>query len=435
MNPKKILIFTSSHLCRNPRVVKEATVLGAAGYDVAVLTVSSLDQFEQMDRALIASLPFRRVTLDYAARAPGARLENLFHRAATWGARRMLRWLRLESAPALGPAHALLRRALAMPSDLIIAHTEIPLWATAALIRAGRTVAVDIEDWYSEDLLWADRRARPLKLLRQAERFALQHARYVSTTSQSMAEALAAAAAAPVPMVVRNVFPLQPHSRLDRPNDSGPPSFVWSSQSIGPGRGLELFFAAWGRMTVPSRVFLLGGELPGYREKILRRLPAERRHLVSFIPFVPPESLPKKLTEFDLGLALEPHSPRNKDLTISNKIFQYMDAGLAIVATDTAGQREVLRAAPDAGLLVAAHETGELARHLDRLLAAPACLRAMQVAARRAAEEQFCWEREAPRLLAAVELALTAVPATSSHLPAAGQGFGPEPSRKDDPPC
>jgi glycosyltransferase involved in cell wall biosynthesis len=416
----RILIFTASHLCRNPRVVKEATTLGTAGYDVTVLTVSALSQFEQMDRALIASLPFRRVTLDFTTHTPGARLENLWHRAAAWGARWLLRWLRIESAYTLGPARALLRRALAMPADLIIAHTEIPLWATAALMRAGRTVAVDMEDWYSEDLLFFDRRARPLKLLRQAEKFALQHARYVSTTSQSMAKALAAACDAPVPMVVRNVFPLQPRSRLDRPAGNEPPAFVWFSQTIGPGRGLELFFAAWSRMTVPSRVFLLGGELPGYREKILRRLPPERRPLVSFIPFVSPESLPDKLAEFDLGLALEPRQPCSRDLTITNKIFQYMNAGLAVIATATAGQGEVLRTAPEAGLLVTAHETGELARQLDHLLAAPARLRAMQSAARRAAEGQFCWEREAPRLLAAVDRALTTVPAMSEQLPTAG---------------
>lgn len=41
MNQRKILILTSAHLCRNPRVVKEATTLGAAGYDVTVMSVSS----------------------------------------------------------------------------------------------------------------------------------------------------------------------------------------------------------------------------------------------------------------------------------------------------------------------------------------------------------------------------------------------------------
>jgi glycosyltransferase involved in cell wall biosynthesis len=420
MSRQKILIFTSSHLCRNPRVVKEATTLGEAGYDVTVLTVSNHEQFEHLDQTLVAPLPFRRVTLDYTARAPRARLEKLFQRTFTWGARQMLRWLRIESPATLGPARALLHRALAMPADLVIAHTEIPLWASATLIRAGRMVAVDIEDWYSEDLLFADRRTRPLKLLRQAEKFALQNARYVSTTSQSMARALAAACDAPAPIVLLNVFPLQPHSRLERPAGDEPPSFVWFSQTIGPGRGLELFFAAWSRMTVPSRVFLLGDEFPGYRDKILNRLPPERRHSVSFIPFVPPESLPQKLAGFDLGLALEPSWPLNRDITISNKIFQYMNAGLAVVATDTAGQNEALRAAPDAGLLVAGNETGLLARQFDELLAKPARLRAMQAAARRAAEERFSWEHEAPLLLAAVKRAIIATPATSASPPAAG---------------
>src|SRR5581483_209454 len=217
------------------------------------------DPFEQIDRALAATLPIRRVILDHTARTLGAKLDNLRQRGGTWMARKALRRLRWESAQALGPARALLRRACTIPSDLIIAHTEIPLWATAALIRAGRAVAVDMEDWYSQDLLPEDRRARPLRLLARAEKFALRHGRYVSTTSQSMADALAAAYEAPPPIVLRNVFPLQPQSRLDRPAAEGPPAFVWFSQTVGPGRGLELFFDAWSRTRHPSRVVLIGG--------------------------------------------------------------------------------------------------------------------------------------------------------------------------------
>ena len=70
----------------------------------------------------------------------------------------------------------LLALARSHAADLTIAHTEIPLWATKGLIHDGRRVAVDFEDWYSEDLSVADRRSRPLQLLRKAERFALNHA-------------------------------------------------------------------------------------------------------------------------------------------------------------------------------------------------------------------------------------------------------------------
>jgi glycosyltransferase involved in cell wall biosynthesis len=311
-------------------------------------------------------------------------------------------------ARALGPATALLRRARDFPADLTIVHTEIPIWAAQTLIRDGRRVAVDVEDWYSEDLLYRDRLARPLKLLREAESFALRHAAYASATSQSMAAALAREFRCPLPIVLRNCFPLQRSSRLDRRETAVSPRFIWFSQTIGPGRGLELFLAAWGKTIHPSQVFLLGDERPGYREQLLRLVPAGRRDRIHFIPLVTPAELPDKLGEFDLGLALEPHRPLNRDVTITNKIFQYLNAGLAIVATDTSGQTEVLEATPDVGLLVRATETTRFARQLDEVLSDPERLRAMQSAARRAAENLFSWEHEAPHLLAAVRSAIGA---------------------------
>jgi glycosyltransferase involved in cell wall biosynthesis len=405
-----VLILTSAHLCRNPRVVKEATALGTAGHDVTVMSISVQERFERMDRELMRGLPFKRVTLDYAAENLSARLADFCQRSATWAARRLCSELEVETAQTLGPARALLRFARGFPADLTIVHTEIPIWAAQHLIRDGRRVAVDVEDWYSEDLLYADRQSRPLKLLRSAEEYALRHAVYSSATAQSMADALTDAYQCPPPMVIRNSFPLQPRSRADRPATTGAPSFIWFSQTIGPGRGLELFFAAWARTTQPSKVYLLGDERPGYRQKLLARLPESRRGDLHFIPLVTPEELPAKLAEFDIGLALEPRWPLNRNITITNKILQYMNAGLAIIATDTAGQQEIMAAAPDCGLLISAHETTEYAAKLDTLLGDHARLRAAQLAARAAAEREFCWERETPRLLAAVRGALSSTP-------------------------
>ena len=407
MTPRRtILILTSAHLCRNPRVVKEATALGAAGYDVTVMSVSAQARFERTDRELMQGLPFKRVVIDYAADTVGARFADFLQRGATWVARRMCSELEVETAQTLGPASALLRFARSFPADLTIVHTEIPIWAAPHLIRDGRRVAVDVEDWYSEDLLYADRQSRPIRILRHAEQFALRHAVYSSATAQSMATALADAYQCPPPIVLRNSFPLQPASRIDRPATTGVPSFIWFSQTIGPGRGLELFFAAWARTTAPSQVYLLGDERPGYRQKLMDRLPAARRGDLHFIPLVTPEQLPGKLAEFDIGLALEPRWPLNRNITITNKILQYMNAGLAVIATDTAGQQEVMAAAPDCGLLIAAHETTEYAAKLDALIGDHARLRAAQLASRAAAEREFCWERETPRLLAAVARAL-----------------------------
>jgi len=409
MTRPRILIFTASHLCRNPRVVKEASTLGAAGYEVTVLTLSVQERFERIDRQFTAPLPFRRVTLDYTSTTRRTKLRSFAQRAATWGARWAVRWLRIETVQSLGPAWPLLHMALTYPADLTIVHTEIPIWAATRLIRAGRAVAVDVEDWYSEDLMYADRRSRPLKLLKSAERFVLNHARYSTATSEHMADALAAAYQCPRPLALRNVFPLQSRTRLDRPPSAGSPSFIWFSQTIGPGRGLELFLAAWSRMTTPAPLYLLGEEKPAYRQKLLSLVPPERREFLRFLPLVPPDKLSDKLAEFDIGLALEVPWPLNRDITISNKIFQYMNAGLAVVATNTVGQAEAMQAAPQAGLLIAAHETTMIAQLLTKLVTDGARLREMQTASRRAAETQFSWEREQPRLLTAVDRALAGV--------------------------
>ena len=410
MAPARILILTASHLSRNPRVVKEATALGAAGHDVTVMTVSVQARFERMDLELIAPLPFKRVVIDYASTSLRCRLADFYQRSSTFAARWARSTFGLEFARSLGPAESLLRFARSHPADLTIVHTEIPVWAAQYLIRDGRRVAVDIEDWYSEDLLFADRQSRPIRLLRHAESFALNHCAYSSATSESMSAGLAEAYRCAAPLVVRNTFPLQKTCRLDRPPVPTSPSFIWFSQTIGPGRGLELFFAAWVKTQNPSRVYLLGDERPGYRAQLLSRLPPSRRSDVHFIPLVTPEQLPLTLAEFDLGLALEPQWPRNRDVTISNKIFQYMNAGLALVATDTAGQSEVMRAAPDSGLLITPHETTEFAHRLDTLLGDPARLRAMQAASRAAAEHRFCWEHEAPVVVGAVNRALAQPP-------------------------
>ena len=408
MSGKKILILTASHLCRNPRVVKEATTLGAAGYEVTVMSVSMQERFRQMDLALLRDLPFRCEVIDYAGNTPGVRVASFLQRSATWVARQVCRMLKIETAQSLGPAGALLAFARSHPADLTIVHTEIPIWAAQTLLRDGRRVAVDVEDWYSEDLLFADRRSRPLRLLRQAERFVLQHATYASATSDSMAAALADAYGCPRPIVLRNTFPLQPTSRPDRSAGDAPPSFIWFSQTVGPGRGLELFFSAWAKTKNPSHVYLLGDVRPDYRQHLVSRLPESRRADVRFIPLVSPDELPLKLAEFDLGLALEPHWPRNRDITITNKITQYLNAGLAIIATDTAGQCEVMHAAPDCGLLIQAHETTRLAAQLDALIGDRDRLRACQLAARAAAVTQFNWAHAAPRLLTAVDRALAA---------------------------
>jgi glycosyltransferase involved in cell wall biosynthesis len=399
----RILILASGPLCRNPRALKEAHALGNAGFEVIVAALANIERFEAFDRELLVGAPFRKVILDRLSRRPMTRLHAFSDRGAAWLARWAIR-CGLEFPASLGPFRAFYGLALGIPADLTIVHAELPLCVGAALIAKGRRVAADFEDWHSRDLLPSSQASRPLRLLRQTERFLMQHAAFTSAPSKALATALQAVYGGRTPVVIPNVFPLQPAPPpLPR---QAPPAFFWFSQTIGEGRGLESFLAAWSRTTAPSRLCLLGDVSESYRACLTNLVPQQKRENLEFLAVTSPESLPGVISAHDIGLALEPEQPESRYLTTTNKIFQYMNAGLAIVATPTAGQREVVSRIPGCGIIVDMKDPGALALQLDTLLGNPLRLREMGMASREGAIHHFCWERTAPFLLEAVRQAI-----------------------------
>lgn len=395
---RSVTVLTNGHLCRNPRVLKEATALGKAGYNVVVVGVRNHPASDRLDADLLQSAPFRLESLNLL---PGGgpssfliRLEVKFRRSlAARGIRR--------SIGALGPARALLRAAERRPADLTICHNEIAHLAGVRLLDRGCRVAADVEDWHSEDLLPEDRKHRPIDLLRSVERTLLHRCSHVTTTSDSLARALHARYGGRRPEVITNSFPLQPDPLNPETSRISPARFFWFSQTLGPGRGLESFLRAWGRSESNSEVVLLGEDRGHYAERLRSLVPPGCRSKLSFRPLVPPGYLPGLIADHDIGLALEDASIVNRDLTITNKILQYLNAGLAVVATPTAGQREVLSNSPQAGIILDFNDTDAPAR-LRELMADSAQLRSRRTAARRLSEMRYCWEREEPVLLAAV---------------------------------
>jgi glycosyltransferase involved in cell wall biosynthesis len=123
-------------------------------------------------------------------------------------------------------------------------------------------------------------------------------------------------------------------------------------------------------------------------------------------PLVPNEQLLSRLAEHDIGFAGEQIYCRNKDLTVSNKILHYLLGGLAVVASDTAGQREVATQAKGAVTLYEPGNPAALAQALRTLIDSPDGLARAKAASLPAAARTFCWERQEQVLLRNVENAL-----------------------------
>lgn len=292
--------------------------------------------------------------------------------------------------------------------------------AVVRQMRRGRRVGIDMEDWFSEDLLPSARSSRPIAMLSNWERELLGCA-HSSCTSEAMADALVARYGCRRPVAIRNVFPAAERNTLDgewkdragftgineptspRP-EAKPVSVFWYSQTIGPGRGLEELFAAAAHLRGSFEVHLRG-DIGGYEGWFDGLLAAQLREKTHIHPVVGNSELLSRITEHDVGFAGERPEPPSRDLTITNKFFQYLQGGLAVVASATAGQKEGAKEAPDAVLLYQPGDVDGLGSALQRLIDDRAKLRAMRAAAW-AAGARLSWENEAPRLIEAVRRCL-----------------------------
>ncbi len=410
----RIAILSGSSLSHNPRVLKAAGTLASAGHDVAVLGAWLDADLKAQDQRLLQSAPFRFVpVLDGTQSGWHAATARRLRRARRKAAHLAHRAIGRESPDQLGYAVVpLLARARETEADLSIAHSEQGLYAAWQLMRQGHRVGVDMEDWFSEDLLPQARRGRPLKLLRFLEGELLRHGAYASCPSHAMSEALAGAYGGKAPVVLYNAFPwADRHTfdgrRCDR-RDPVLPSIFWYSQTLGPGRGIEDLIAALPLLESPAEVHLRGRTVADFEAGIRSRLPQAWQQRLFFHPLVANSELASRVAEHDIGFAGDVPYCRNRDLTVTNKILHYLVGGLAVVASDTAGQREVAARVPGAISLYDPGNPRALAQVLALLLESPERLRRAKAAALQMAQEFFCWERCECTLRSAVASALCA---------------------------
>jgi glycosyltransferase involved in cell wall biosynthesis len=128
-----------------------------------------------------------------------------------------------------------------------------------------------------------------------------------------------------------------------------------------------------------------------------RALPAEPR--IEVVPRQPHPAVVAETLAARVGLALLHPLPNHGDAIRSNKLFEYMAAGVPVIASDLPRWREIV-CGVGCGLVVDAHDPAAIAGAIERLLRHPDEAEAMGRRGRAAVESTFNWDREAPRLLA-----------------------------------
>jgi len=403
----RICLIGAANPSNNPRLLREADLLSQQ-HEVRVVCQGTSRASAEADACLLARRSWRLQRVDHSRAdwLPSDVARPQWLRSVLVRGRRRLAEEAFHHIKSAGFAEysvcasrrELEKLASAEPADWFIAHAQPALpAATAAARRWNAKLGFDCEDLLAEtgDKFCEANRVIERKYLRQCD--------YITAPSNAMAEHLANAYNIPRPVVLYNVFPQSLAEGVAPPaqREAHPKLRLhWVSQTIGPDRGLQDAFEACAGLAGQVEIHLRGRV--SEQQKTEMTALAERwgvAECVTFHPIIDHDHLIQSMAEYDVGLALERPQNRNYKLTVTNKIFSYLLAGLAVAATETPGQREVMNQAPGAGFLYPAGDAESLRAMLEIWLKDRAKLRQAQGAAWEAARARFCWDVEQKNFL------------------------------------
>lgn len=400
------LVLVRNDCNYDSRIFREARTLAGLGFDVRVVGVVSTR--EAAREALVRGIPVLRLAPSSPLRFVWRQVRRLRSPATqsgpaspggpvkaspephaeppTGGVRasaiRLHRWLTTLDYYRRG-----IRAVLSLRPALVHCNDYNTMWiGVAARALVGSAVVYDSHE------LWPDRNQRPEPRwwLMLCEAVFVRTANCCVTTSPGYADVLAARYRIERPEVVRNIP--EPPASLAGSNGADPEGHLAVyAGALTSNRGLEQAIRALA--LVPHvRLRLLGPGRPAYIGELgalAEELSVADR--VEILPPVPPGELVTALGKGDLGLALIQPSCLSYRLTLPNKLFEYVAAGLPILASDLPVMAGFVRE-HGLGAVVSPESAQAIADHLTRLLDPDVNAEYRHAAAQ--AAQDLTWARE-----------------------------------------
>lgn len=396
-------MITSSQLSLNPRLVKEADTLVDAGYDVEVIYQFWNIWGSDLDKQLIAQKKWKatRVGGDPVTEKLAYWKSRVVHKSAKrliklWGFRHNLAELAIGRCTAL-----LVDKAKSLKADVYIAHNLSAIPAAVLASKQNKAkCGFDAEDLHryetSDDE--TDEGVR-LKSYIEAKYFPKVH--YLTTSSPKIAQKYEEIFPSLSFTTLLNVFPKnkrqlvqvqQPHLKL-----------FWFSQYVGLSRGIQDIIAALVNLQDERIEFHILGFLNQNVKDELDQFVDQLHFTIApnliFHEPIASDKLVKFAENFDIGLATEPGFSINNDLALSNKIFTYVQAGLAILASDTSAQKDLLLKYPDMGVQYERGNAASVSTILKNYINQPELLIKHKLQSATYANQELNWEWESEKLL------------------------------------
>jgi len=397
-NIQKIVLVTSGQPSLNPRLVKEADSLVEAGYSVQVIYQYRNHWATAFDEKL---LPTKKWTAHLVGGSPLIRKTTYLKSRINY---KIAQYFFKLFGPdngiaekAIGRCTSLLtQKASTLKADLYIGHNLAALPAVLqAAKRNNAKSGFDAEDFHRNEQ-FDDPNHPEVRLKTYIENKYIPQLDYISTASPMITAAYANLYPNAKPQTLLNVFS-KPSLKEKQVSEQVPLKMFWFSQTIGMGRGLEVVIKAMGLLKeFVIELHLLGNYTPEIVARLFQ-LASEnnvKEEVIFFYPPIPQDEIFNFASNFDIGLATETGYPKNRDICLTNKIFTYIQSGLAVLASDTLAQEDFLRNYPNLGLVFKKDDEKELANRIASYINNKSLLHNHKKEALNLGASQLNWETE-----------------------------------------
>ncbi|GAB2983614.1 glycosyltransferase family 4 protein [Mucilaginibacter puniceus] len=392
--PHKILLITSGQPSLNPRLVKEADALANANYEVTVLYAYWNDWGTKFDEEQLPDKKWKaiRVGGDPVQKPSIFLLSRILHKAAK-SLYKSTGIQFLAEPAATRSTYFLIQEAKNHKADLYIGHNLGAL--PAAVIAAKKHKAkcgFDAEDFHRQEVS-DDVNSLHYKLTKYIEDKYLIQTDYITASSPLITSEYKLLYPNTNIATILNVFPKSTDVDVKSTNKKGPVKLIWFSQTVGKKRGIENIIKALQLLNKSFELHLLGNASDTIKTEFVDLAQNTAKSLF-FHPPIAPDKLVEFISQFDIGLACETGFSLNNTMALSNKIFTYLQAGLAILSSDIPSQKQLVEQNPGIGSVYENNNIDSLISILSEYEANREMLIHKRQAALKLGQEKYNWENE-----------------------------------------
>lgn len=398
----KILLISHSEICYNARLLKAADYFHSKGWDVTVFNPVVGLASEATYRNFLATRTWKVIENDISKRSVRSWIKWFLVSVTHVFVRFTVEKLNVN----IWNDYYLNKGLLFAPSmgsnySIVLVHLIDNLsFAMRFKRRDGTKVIYDSQEYFVGQYDAFD--PKHSKWVKENEKKNIQLVDYLLTTTEVMRQRLIADYEFTNPSYrVRNV-PTKLQSNLQftsEPVADKVLKIVWHGMGIflNNRRGLHIILEAIALCQSNVKLYFQGNISPSQLDLLneyLERLNITQK--VALVAPADPDQIVESLKGYDVGVTGELPEEDNQRLTSSNKLFDYIHAGLAIISSNTLGLAETINEF-DVGYLYEPGDAKELSKQIDYLATHPIVLASYKQNAIKAAEKLF-WETDYDQL-------------------------------------